>query len=163
MESVVIRDYRDCDGPALDRVAVAAFSQYSDQYSDWPAMADRVSQMSQLASSGQVIVAEEHGRLMGGVVYVPEGQPKLAFFDPSWSIIRLLVVDPEARGRGIGRRLTEECIARARRDKAPLIALHTSKMMSVALPMYLRLGFELTRDAPAIYGVPYAVYAKVLG
>ena len=34
--------------------------------------------------------------------------------------------------------------------------------MTVALPMYLRMGFEWHRDAPAVYGVPYAVYLKRL-
>ena len=51
---------------------------------------------------------------------------------------------------------------RARRDGSPVIALHTSPIMAVALPMYLRMGFRLARDAPPIYGVPYAVYLKQL-
>ena len=34
--------------------------------------------------------------------------------------------------------------------------------MTVALPMYLRMGFEWHHDAPAVYGVPYAVYLKKL-
>ena len=74
----------------------------------------------------------------------------------------MLVVDPASRGRGIGRLLTEECIRRARRDQAPLIALHTTLIMSVALPMYLRMGFKLLRAAPPIHGVPYAIYTMAL-
>jgi GNAT superfamily N-acetyltransferase len=162
MSVVRIRDFSEADGPALNSVALAAFSQFQDQYSDWPAMADGVSRMSQLASTGEIVVGECHGRIVGGVVYVPGGRPKAAYFDQTWPIIRMLVVAPDARGQGIGRRLTEECILRARRDKAPLIALHTTKIMSVAQPMYLRMGFELIRDAPPIYGVPYAVYTKTL-
>ena len=53
----------------------------------------------------------------------------------------MLVIDPGARGRGLGRLLTEECVRRARRDGAPTVALHTSPIMEVALPMYLRMGF----------------------
>lgn len=34
--------------------------------------------------------------------------------------------------------------------------------MTVALPMYLRMGFELAHDAPPVFGVPYAVYLKRL-
>jgi GNAT superfamily N-acetyltransferase len=115
-------------------------------------MADGVSRMSQLASIGEIIVAEHDGQIIGGVAYVPGGRPKAAYFDQSWPIIRMLVVAPDARGKGIGRRLTEECISRARRDKAPQIALHTTKIMSVAQPMYVRMGFELIRDTPPIYG-----------
>ena len=47
-------------------------------------------------------------------------------------------------------------------DNSPVIALHTSAIMTVALPMYIRMGFERHRDAPAVYGVPYAVYLKRL-
>ena len=43
-----------------------------------------------------------------------------------------------------------------------MIALQTTPIMSVALPMYLRMGFVKLREAPDIYGVPYAVYAKSL-
>jgi hypothetical protein len=34
--------------------------------------------------------------------------------------------------------------------------------MTVALPMYRRMGFELASDAPPIHGVPYGVYVKRL-
>jgi ribosomal protein S18 acetylase RimI-like enzyme len=74
----------------------------------------------------------------------------------------MLVVDPAQRGKGVGRALTDECLRRARRDGASVIALHTSPIMTVALSMYLRMGFERLRDAPPIYGVPYAVYLKAL-
>ena len=46
--------------------------------------------------------------------------------------------------------------------RAPLIALHTSPIMTVALPMYLRMGFAKAYDAPPIFGVAYAVYTKAL-
>jgi ribosomal protein S18 acetylase RimI-like enzyme len=70
----------------------------------------------------------------------------------------MLVVDPAARGTGIGRQLTEACIDRARRDGARLIALHTSPAMVVALAMYLKMGFVLERRVPDRFGVTYGVY-----
>ena len=42
------------------------------------------------------------------------------------------------------------------------IALHTSPIMSVALPMYLKMGFAKAYDAPPIFGVACAVYTKAL-
>jgi GNAT superfamily N-acetyltransferase len=74
----------------------------------------------------------------------------------------MLVVDPVERGKGLGHALTSECIKRAQRDRSPIIALHTSAIMAVALPMYLRMGFTKAYDAPLIFGVPYAVYTKAL-
>src|SRR5579864_8672225 len=158
----MLRDYRATDAAELGRVALSAFAQFKSEYSDLPAMADNVSRMSELAATGQIIVAAKDGGIVGGVVYVPAGGRKAACFDPSWPIIRMLVVDPAARGYGIGRRLTEECVRRAVRDRSPLLALHTSPIMTVALAMYLRMGFTLLRDAPPIHGVPYSVYVKDL-
>jgi ribosomal protein S18 acetylase RimI-like enzyme len=162
MKTTIIRDFHEADASAVNVIALAAFTQFKDQYADWPVMAKSVSGMSNLADTGEIIVAENDGRILGGVVYVPGGRPKAAYFDQSWPVIRMLVVDPESRGMGLGRALTEECIGRARRDKAPLIALHTTTIMMVAQPMYQRMGFKLIREAPPICGVPYAVYTKVL-
>jgi hypothetical protein len=108
MMPATIRDYREIDAPALNGVALAAFAQFKDQYSDWPSMAASVSRMSDLASTGEIILAEINGRLVGGVVYVPGGKPKAAYFDQSWPIIRMLVVDP-ASSPDFSRHLIECC------------------------------------------------------
>jgi ribosomal protein S18 acetylase RimI-like enzyme len=157
-----LRDFSAADAEALDRVAMSAFEQFKGDYSDWPAMERSVARMSQLSRSGELIVAELNGRIVGGVAYIGPGKPKAAYFDSTWPIIRMLVVDPLSRGIGLGRALTEECIRRAQRDKAPIIALHTTPIMTVALPMYLRMGFRLQSEAPPIYGVRYAVYTMAL-
>jgi GNAT superfamily N-acetyltransferase len=67
----------------------------------------------------------------------------------------MLVVDPASRGGGLGWGLTEECIDRARRGGSPVIALHTSPIISVALPMYLGMGFRPVREAgPTVCHTP---------
>ena len=101
-------------------------------------------------------------RVAGSVVYVGPGKPKRDIFQIEWPIIRMLVVEPAARGCGIGGALTNECIRRAERDDATVIALHTSPIMKVALPMYERMGFEFLREAPSTFGVPYGIYIKNL-
>ena len=162
MADATLRDFRAADAAEVDRVALAAFEQYRAHYTDWPAMAANVGRMSSLADQGEIVVAERAGRIVGAVAYVAAGRPKAAHFDQSWPIIRMLVVEPQSRGGGVGRALTEECVRRARRDGAGAIALHTSPIMTVALPLYLRMGFCRRRDAPAIHGVAYAVYLKEL-
>src|SRR6478736_6583299 len=126
-----------------------------------------LSKTSALGVSGEVIIAEFQtaelqNEIAGAVAYFGPDSQKAAFFDQRWPIIRMLVVDPAFRGKGIGRALTDECIARAKRDGSPIIALHTSPIMTVALPMYLRMGFAKVHDAPPIFGVAYAVYTKAL-
>lgn len=154
-----LRDYRAEDAAALNAVALSAFAQFSEDYSDWPAMAEGVSNMAALSARGEIVVAEDDGRVAGGVVYVPPQGERADFFEPDWALIRMLVVAPEFRGLGLGRRLTEECLARARRDGAARIALHTTSIMSVALPMYRRMGFRHLYPVAPILGVSYDVYA----
>jgi ribosomal protein S18 acetylase RimI-like enzyme len=159
----MLRDYRDDDAEAIVRVALAAFAEFEPHYSDWPMFTANVAKMPELSKTGEIIVAEDSGQIVGAVAYVGPQAPKPAFFEPAWPVIRMLVVDPSARGKGIGRQLTEECLRRAERDQAAVIALHTTPIMTVALPMYLRMGFVWVREAPDILGVPYGVYVKALG
>ncbi len=162
MKLFALRPYRPADAPAIDALAVAAFEQFKDAYTDWPTFKDRIAAMSALAAHGEIIVAEQGTRLLGAVAYIAPHQPKSAFFDAAWPIMRMLVVAPEARGLGVGRALADECITRARRDKAAVFALHTSELMSVALPMYQRMGFAWHAAAPDIHGVAYGIYLKQL-
>jgi len=162
MADIRIRDYEGSDAENLNRLAVAAFGQFHDHYQDWPAMLAGLSKTSDLSATGEIIIAEHQHAFAGAVAYFGPKRRKAPFFDQSWPIIRMLVVDPAFRGKGIGLALTNECIARAKRDGSPLIALHTSPIMTVALPMYLRMGFVKAYDAPPIHGVAYAVYTKAL-
>jgi GNAT superfamily N-acetyltransferase len=162
MPSTVLRDFQVADAHKVNQLALAAFEEFSSQYSDWPALASILGRMSALAEHGEIVVAEFAGSILGAVAYIPPHRPKAPYFDKAWPIIRSLVVDPTRRRTGVGRALTAECIRRARRDGSPVIALHTSPIMTVALPMYLRMGFEWHHEALPIYGVPYAVYLKHL-
>jgi len=162
MAEIRLRDYESADAEDLNRISVSAFDQFRDHYGDWPAMLAGLSKTSTLSASGEVIIAELQASFAGAVAYFGPDRPKAPFFDQRWPIIRMLVVDPAFRGKGIGRALSDACIARARRDGSPIIALHTSPIMSVALPMYLRMGFVKAYDAPPIFGVAYAVYTKAL-
>jgi len=161
-DSARIRDYRSSDADEVNRIAVAAFGQFRDHYQNWPAMLAGLSKTSSLSDAGELVVAEYRDRLAGAVVYVGPNATKAPFFDQAWPIIRMLVVDPVDRGKGLGHALTSECLARAKRDRSPIIALHTSPIMTVALPMYLKMGFTKAYNAPPIHGVPYAVYTKAL-
>jgi len=162
MPSAVLRDYQEPDADEVNQLALAAFQEFSTQYSDWPALASFYGRMSSLVEHGEIMVAELAGSIVGAVAYFPPHRPKAAYFEKGWPIIRSLVVDPTCRRMGVGRALTEECIGRARRDGSSVIALHTSPIMTVSLPMYFRMGFQWNHDAPPVYGVPFAVYLKHL-
>jgi ribosomal protein S18 acetylase RimI-like enzyme len=160
--SIQIRDYRSEDTVAVDRIALAAWEQYRPAFSDWAHSTVGLARAAHFAKETELLVAEDDALVVGFVCYVGPGRDREDVFDPSWALIRLLSVDPVARGRGIGRALSEATIERARRDGASVIALHTSPVMSVALGMYLRMGFIHTRAIPDRNGLPYAVYTMRL-
>jgi ribosomal protein S18 acetylase RimI-like enzyme len=161
---VLIRPYSPSDAEAVNATALAAFAQYRGVYSDWDVLERGVGSMTSLADTGEIVVAEVDGAVVGAVAYIGPGQsPRADFFEPELPIIRMLVVNPAARGQRIERELTETCLKLGRRDRSEVIALHTSPAMEVALALYLRMGFKLLRHVPDRFGVPYAVYVKPLG
>ena len=159
---IAIRNYKSADAAAINKLAVKAFSDYSDHYENWQEFSHRLKSFSSMSSHGEIIVATSNGEIVGAVGYLSAQKDKPDHFPKNTPIIRILVVAPEKRGVGLGRKLTQECINRAIRDKSKSIALHTSPIMKVALPMYQRMGFERFSHAPDIYGVKYHVYVKKL-
>jgi len=159
-----IRDFVAADATEVNAVALAAFAEFQTDCTDWPRFSAGLGNTASLAQSAELIVASCDLGLMGAVAYVGPGRPKAPFFKSEWPIIRMLVVRPSFRGQGIGRALTEECMRRALRDGASVIALHTSPVMKVALAMYQRMGFQWVHEGPGppIFGVPYGIYVKQL-
>ncbi|MFC6279754.1 MULTISPECIES: bifunctional helix-turn-helix transcriptional regulator/GNAT family N-acetyltransferase [Polaromonas] len=62
--------------------------------------------------------------------------------------LRMLILAPEARGLGLGGRLTDECIAFARNKGYKKMQLWTNSCLDAARAIYAKRGFRLTKSEP---------------
>jgi DNA-binding MarR family transcriptional regulator/GNAT superfamily N-acetyltransferase len=83
----------------------------------------------------RAFIAELDGRRAGCVLCVRE--------DDETARLRILLVEPWARGHGLGTRLVEECIAFARRAGYRRMVLWTNDILTDARRIYERAGFTL--------------------
>lgn len=86
-------------------------------------------------------IAELDGR-RAGCVFCVRGS------DERTAKLRLLITEPWARGRGIGKRLVAECLAFARSHGYQGMELWTNSVLTAARAIYAKEGFELVDSAP---------------
>lgn len=115
-------------------------------------------------ATADVLVADLDGRVVGAVTVVTRGGPWSEKAGPGEAEIRMLVVDPSARGIGTGEALVRACTDRARDASCTAVRLSTETTMTTAHRLYERLGFVRTpeRDWEPVPGITLLTYVLEL-
>ena len=86
-------------------------------------------------------IAERAGAIVGSVFLMKSD-------DPATGKLRLLYVEPSARGLGIGRQLVDACLRRARELGYAKVTLWTNDILVSARRIYQAAGFVLVEQSP---------------
>jgi ribosomal protein S18 acetylase RimI-like enzyme len=126
-----IRPATKFDAPELMRLYRLLSANYSDNRQ---AIIDAFCHFST-----DIVVAVDGTAILGTATLSTRGVPCLGLV----AHIDDVVVDPAARGKGVGRRLMEYCLKEARHMACRRVELTSHASRTEANDLYLKLGFEL--------------------
>jgi DNA-binding MarR family transcriptional regulator/GNAT superfamily N-acetyltransferase len=92
------------------------------------------------AANERAWIAERHGTILGSVYLMKE--------DADTARLRLLYVEPQARGLGLGKKLVSECTEFAQEAGYKRIVLWTQSTLTAARKLYVNEGYQLIKQEP---------------
>lgn len=128
----------------LDAVGELTVGVYVGEGLSNPEYVPQLRDAASRAASATVLVAEQDGAVVGAVTVATRGGEWAEQAVPGEAVIRMLVVDPAARGAGIGQALVRACLDRARADGCTVVRLSSQEEMRAAHRIYEDLGFVRT-------------------
>ncbi|RUT79120.1 GNAT family N-acetyltransferase [Ancylomarina longa] len=159
--TITIRNAKPEEFEEIGKLMVHVYSQLDGfpketEQPDYYKMLANIGELTKKPEAELLIALSPKEKIVGGVVYFSDmqhyGSGGTATKEKNASGFRLLAVDPSARGLGIGKQLTLECIRKAKLKKNAQVVIHTTKAMQTAWKMYEKIGFKRSEDLDFMQG-----------
>jgi ribosomal protein S18 acetylase RimI-like enzyme len=148
--AIRVRQVRPEEYQEAGRVTADAYREFvppGEDREDWLEYLGRMADVAGRVDRTHVLVAVDDmsGRVLGCVTIEEDGVigDDDESHEPGASHIRMLGVDPAARGLGVGRSLMQAAIERARAQGKRFVTLRTTPVMTAAQALYASMGFDL--------------------
>ena len=157
----IVRNARAEEFEDVGKLLIRVYSQLEgfptqSEQPEYYRMLSNIGDMTKKPNTELLIAISSTNKIAGAVVYFSDmssyGSGGTATQEKNASGFRLLAVDHDARGHGIGKLLITECINKAKAKNQEQVIIHSTKFMQVAWKMYEKLGFKRSEDLDFLQG-----------
>lgn len=150
MNNYIIRNANPSEFEEIGKLLIRVYSALEgfpkeDEQPNYYKMLANIGHFTQYPET-ELLVALHENTIIGAVVYFNDmqyyGSGGIATQEKDSAGFRLLGVDFNARGKGIGKLLTLECIKKAKKSKRKQVIIHSTLAMKTAWGMYENIGFK---------------------
>lgn len=150
-----IRNANPNEFEAIGQLLVAVYSQLYgfpsiQEQPNYYKILENIGDITQKPQTDILVAVSTVGEIAGAVVYFNDmaqyGSGGTATQEKNASGFRLLAVNPDLRGSGIGKMLTHTCIEKTKTSGNTQLIIHSTNAMQIAWKMYEKLGFKRSED-----------------
>jgi len=170
LEFFTLRNAQPAEYPAVGQLLVRAYSQLEGfpsptEQPDYYKILANVGELTKAPGTEILVAVGTDEAILGCMVYYTNmqyyGPHEISIQEEDAAGLRLLAVNPELQGKGIGKQLTLAGIEKARRQGKRQVILHSTTAMKTARAMYEKLGFtpsaeiDFVQSGLEVYGFRY--------
>jgi GNAT superfamily N-acetyltransferase len=157
----IIRNAFSSEFEEIGKLLISVYSQLEgfpkeNEQPNYYKMLANIGDFTNFPETELLVATDDNNKILGAVVYFNDmqyyGSGGIATQEQNSAGFRLLGVDINARGLGIGKLLTEECIKKAAINKRQQLIIHSTLAMQTAWKMYENLGFKRSEDLDFMQG-----------
>lgn len=160
-QEYIVRNAKPEEFEEIGKLMVQVYSQLEgfpkqDEQPAYYKMLANIGELTKKPETELLVAVSVDDKIKGGVVYFSDmqyyGSGGTATKERNAAGFRLLAVDGSARGKGIGKLLTNECIRKAKEKQLSQVIIHSTEAMQTAWKMYEAMGFKRSEDLDFLQG-----------